>query len=287
MAIEAATDEQIKEALEKLVADGISAGAFVVLDADQSRNYYIQFAFQDGRLYCEAVSNQYLEPGDQLNDGQLAALENLGWREPEHEAQNWFRVFRPDSPTDFAEIVQLVHRVFHEIYGIAVGAAITLTRSWEDQQLAPATSVSFASENHRESYDQVVSHTLALFGDEGVKLDPRRPLIFVQQGSAITTVAINPVGDWSSIVDIYSVIVRGAEPTAELMRWLLERNSRMRMGGFCLAGDDEIILKHSLIGDELTGEELVLKTIVESADELDGQITDQFGGSTARDTTHR
>ena len=89
MPVEDATDAEIIEALEKLARDAIDAGTFVILEADTARNYYVQFAVQDGGMYCEAVSNQYLAPEHQLDDEQTAALEALGWREGEHEGQNW------------------------------------------------------------------------------------------------------------------------------------------------------------------------------------------------------
>ena len=73
MPVEDATDAEIIEALEKLARDAIDAGTFVILEADTARNYYIQFAVQDGGMYCEAVSNQYLEPEHQLDDEQTLA----------------------------------------------------------------------------------------------------------------------------------------------------------------------------------------------------------------------
>ena len=72
MSVENATDAEIVEALEKLVSDGIDAGTFVILEGDPERNYYIQFALQGDRVFCEAVSNQYLEPRDQLSDDSAA-----------------------------------------------------------------------------------------------------------------------------------------------------------------------------------------------------------------------
>src|SRR5262245_16478005 len=111
-------DDAIAAALSKLVDDGIEAGAFVILEPEASdgSNYYIQFALDSDRLYCEAVSNEYLEPPYTLDDEQMGVLENLGWRPPEHEGQNWFRTFRPSSPEDYDEIVALVHRVWLEVY---------------------------------------------------------------------------------------------------------------------------------------------------------------------------
>jgi hypothetical protein len=61
------------------------------------------------------------------------------------------------------------------------------------------------------------------------------------------------------------------------------------MGALSLDGDGDVVLKHSLLGDTVTREELqiVLATLVELADELDDEITGRFGGYTARDWAYR
>ena len=74
--VDYATDGEIVEALEKLVSDDVTPGTFVILEADPARGHDIQFAIQGDRLFCEAVSNQYLEQQHQLGEDQLRALEN-------------------------------------------------------------------------------------------------------------------------------------------------------------------------------------------------------------------
>jgi hypothetical protein len=105
----------------------------------------------------------------------------------------------------------------------------------------------------------------------------------------VTTVAVNPIVVHSTVLDFHSLVVRDIETTPELMRWLLRRNHRLRMGALSLDRDGDIVLKHSLLGDTLTREELqiVLATLVELADELDDEITSRFGGYTARDWAYR
>ena len=110
MGVDHATDGEIVEALEKLVSDDVTPGTFVILEADPARGYYIQFAIQGDRLFCEAVSNQYLDPPHELDEDQLRTLENLGWRAPENEAQNWVRTFRPVTRADYLEVVALARR---------------------------------------------------------------------------------------------------------------------------------------------------------------------------------
>lgn len=54
-------------------------------------NRYVQFhACPDEGVFCESVSNAYLDPAEKLDDGQLAALLSLGWSAPTRA---------PDSPS--------------------------------------------------------------------------------------------------------------------------------------------------------------------------------------------
>jgi hypothetical protein len=170
MPVEDATDAEIIEALEKLARDAIDAGTFVILEADTARNYYVQFAVQDGGMYCEAVSNQYLAPEHQLDAEQTTALEGLGWREGEYDGQNWVRSFMP-SREAFAETVGLVRQALTEVYGLPEGVPLRMTRSWDGQVLAAESAIEFA---HGYTYSghplacAAALGTLDTYADEGL-----------------------------------------------------------------------------------------------------------------------
>ena len=283
MPVEDATDAEIIEALEKLARDAIDAGTFVILEADTARNYYIQFAVQDGGMYCEAVSNQYLEPEHQLDDEQTLALENLGWREGESEGQNWVRTFTP-GPEALASSVSLARRAFSEVYGLPDDVPLRMTRSWDGQVLAAESAIEFASEGHRTTYERISSYVAEIYPDT-TEFAATEPMLFVQHGSTVVTVAISPVEIHSSVVDLYALLVREPPVTPELMRWMLEANNRYRIGALSLDEDGDIVLKHCLLGDLLAAQELrpVLTSFVTLADELDDEISEAFGGYTARD----
>ncbi len=283
MPVEDATDAEIIEALEKLARDAIDAGTFVILEADTARNYYIQFAVQDGGMYCEAVSNQYLEPEHQLDDEQTIALEHLGWREGESEGQNWVRTFTP-GPEAFANSVSLARRAFSEVYGLPDDVPLRMTRSWDGQVLAAESAIEFASEGHRTTYERISSYVAEIYPDT-TEFAATEPMLFVQQGSTVVTVAISPVEIHSSVVDLYALLIREPPVTPELMRWMLEANNRYRIGALSLDEDGDIVLKHCLLGDLLAAQELrpVLTSFVTLADELDDEISETFGGYTARD----
>ena len=283
MPVEDATDAEIIEALEKLARDAIDAGTFVILEADTARNYYVQFAVQDGGMYCEAVSNQYLAPEHQLDAEQTTALEALGWHEGEYEGQNWVRTFMP-SREAFAEIVGRARQAFTDVYGLPEDVPLRMTRSWDGQVLAAESAIEFASEGHRTTYERISSYVAEIYPDT-TEFAATEPMLFVQHGSTVVTVAISPVEVHSSVVDLYALVVREPPITPELMRWMLEANNRYRIGALSLDEDGDVVLKHCLLGDLLAAQELrpVLTSFVTLADELDDEISETFGGYTARD----
>jgi hypothetical protein len=287
MPVANADDQSIAAALAKLVDDELVAGTFVILEPVGSY-YYIQFAFDGGRLFCEAVSNEYLEEPHTLDDEALRILENLGWRPPEYEGQNWFRTFKPTSPEDYDEVVALAHRAFREVYGVPDDTPIGMKTSWEGQNLPLDSEIRFASEGHRTTYELVARFAGELFGT-AAQADPRRPLIFIQHGSAIVSVAVNPIEIHSSLVECYSWVVTEVPPTDELPAYLLTTNYRLPLGGFALDGDGDVVLKYVLLGDTLSEAEFktALMTVAELADEYDDEIVGRFGGLRASDRPHR
>ena len=274
MPVEDATDAEIIEALEKLARDAIDAGTFVILEADTARNYYVQFAVQDGGMYCEAVSNQYLAPEHQLDDEQTTALEGLGWREGEYEGQNWVRTLHARAGRRSPRRVGLVRQALTEVYGLPEGVPLRMTRSWDGQVLAAESAIEFASEGHRTTYERISSYVAEIYPDT-TEFAATEPMLFVQHGSTVVTVAISPVEVHSSVVDLYALVVREPPITPELMRWMLEANNRYRIGALSLDEDGDVVLKHCLLGDLLAAQELrpVLTSFVTLADELDDEIS--------------
>lgn len=53
---------------------------FAIFVADGARNEYVQVSISDdGRLFGEAVGDEYLKRGATLSEGSLQALRDLGW----------------------------------------------------------------------------------------------------------------------------------------------------------------------------------------------------------------
>ena len=129
-----ANDREIAEALQRLVAYGERrdyCGKFVILDVDEARNYYVQFAVDEGGLFCEVVHNKYLAPEHAFTGDDVAKLLALGFEGPEHDDQNLFRVFRPTSEDDYMAIVTLARTVVTDFFGLPPGSPLQLQTSWE------------------------------------------------------------------------------------------------------------------------------------------------------------
>lgn len=128
-----AGDEEIIEALRTLVGYGERedyVAKSVILRADDARNYYVQFAVDEGGLFCEVVHNKYLAQEHAFTGDDIAKLLALGFDAPDHEDQNLFRVFHPETSDDYAAIVALVRSVVTEFFGLPPGHPLQIGTSW-------------------------------------------------------------------------------------------------------------------------------------------------------------
>ncbi len=128
-----ADDRAIVGALQQLVAYGERGDYFakcMILRADEPRNYYVQFAVDEGGLFCEVVHNKYLAQEHSFTGDDIAKLLLLGFEAPEYEDQNLFRVFHPASEDDYAAIASLVRTVVADFFGLPRGHPLQLGTSW-------------------------------------------------------------------------------------------------------------------------------------------------------------
>jgi hypothetical protein len=70
-------------------------GKALVLTYDEARNYYLQFAVDEGGLFCEVVHNKYLEPAYQFSGDDIAKLLELGSSRPRTMSRTCSRRSRP------------------------------------------------------------------------------------------------------------------------------------------------------------------------------------------------
>jgi hypothetical protein len=107
---------------------------------------------------------------------------------------------------------------------------------------------------------------------------------YVKFGTTVVEISIDPFDDDNAVVEVLAFCAQGVEPTAELMRELLELNAGISLGAFSLVGND-VYFSHTFIGRGLSAEELIasLTSVAAISDEYDEQIVAKYGGETALD----
>ena len=85
---------------------------FLIIEPRDSP-YYVQFIpSEQGELYCEAVSNEYLDDEDRLAGDAELELIGLGWSSAEPNfKQLW------DEPIPFNEVAERMARTLIEVFG--------------------------------------------------------------------------------------------------------------------------------------------------------------------------
>lgn len=142
----------------------------------------------------------------------------------------------------------------------------------------------FLTEAQEQCYNQIREMLESLFGDDVV---PREdvPVFGLHMGSALAEAVVYPWAEDDAVVTTRAYVVRGAEVTADLMRFLLQENDKLRFGGFGIDEDGDIFFQHAIVGSTADPEELraSLLAVVITADEYDDKIIEKYGGQSALD----
>jgi T3SS (YopN, CesT) and YbjN peptide-binding chaperone 3/TIR domain len=107
----AALRAALSSALDKLVSEG--QGHFLIAAIGP---YFAQFLFEDRGMWCETVSNTFLDEQTLLDDSQEATLRELGWNPPDETLTNWWWAAPGELSSD--EIATLVVRTLLDAYRI-------------------------------------------------------------------------------------------------------------------------------------------------------------------------
>ena len=89
------------------------------------------------------------------------------------------------------------------------------------------------------------------------------------------------VEDDRTVVRVFAITNLDVPVSAELTKYLLEKNMEFVFGGFALDADNGAVwFNHNLLGDFMTPEELetTLAAVAETADRFDDEIKGSFGG---------
>lgn len=127
--------------------------------------------------------------------------------------------------------------------GLRPSAALLEWVAGSSKQFTHTTRALQRSSQHsgHSTYDQVAAYALCTFRDS-VWLDPRKPVIFIQHGSAMVGLYLKPIGNHSSVVEFYALLVREPRAQNDLSRSLLQQNYRLQFRALSVDGDGDIAL---------------------------------------------
>lgn len=143
--------------------------------------------------------------------------------------------------------------------------------------------IEFESQSQEACYQRVARFLRDSFGDQ-TWASPQQPYFVLRQGSAVATIDVQSWNE-GSVVKTWSLVVTDIQPTPELYEYLLRLNADQQFGAFALDADNDIVLRHTIIGDTLDPEELrsSVEAIARTADRYDDEIVEKFGGLRAKD----
>jgi hypothetical protein len=102
----------------------------------------------------------------------------------------------------------------------------------------------------------------------------------LQEGSATVSITVRPWHEGDSAVEFTSQLVSGANISADVMKWLLQKNVELHFGALGLLFDDTIVYSQTLPGCDLSRKEFgaTTRTVAMIADHYDDELVTMAGG---------
>ena len=109
----------------------------------------------------------------------------------------------------------------------------------------------------------------------------------ISRGSTQVMVVVRPFTETETCIECMAQVVSGARIDAELMKFLLRKNSELHFGAFGLLFDDTITFTHSITGTNVDENELVttINAVAIIADHYDNEIVAMAGGRCCGEVT--
>lgn len=97
----------VQSIIEQILYEG-GTDNFVIFGLGS--DYYVQLTASKGayEIYCEAISNNYLEAELMLTQEQKNYLHHLSWNPPKGSDENYYLKHKVDSELDRAELAALI-----------------------------------------------------------------------------------------------------------------------------------------------------------------------------------
>jgi hypothetical protein len=281
----------------------LPAGAQLDLTLDPTASgtgdasYSVTISVADGgRLVARAVGNAALPEDFRMNRAAIADMVALGWSPPgvEPDSGNQFGLSATDPGTEPAtQLARVLTRTMRDIYGaphpaflvyLAYGSddqTLTLPPLGTARALAAASEPAAAPDATRHGGDALrdqvrtviaaMQHTtpdqLMADADGDIGIRAGTAMVFVK------------VRDDPPLVDVFSPVLTGIEPTEQLYGRLSELTNRMPVGRLYCA-NHTVWASVPVFGRNFQPSHLVLavQVMIGLADELDDRLHGEFGG---------
>ena len=119
-----------------------------ILEPGESDRYLQMLVYEDGSIFAEAVSNNFLEGPDRLSAEEETELSAIGWNEPHLPSRpNWWSVQATIYP-DTSRLAGLVLGTLESVYGLC-SADLVIGKLFDSSRRGdtPASSMSYPSAN--------------------------------------------------------------------------------------------------------------------------------------------
>ncbi|MBM4043520.1 MAG: YbjN domain-containing protein [Planctomycetes bacterium] len=141
----------------------------------------------------------------------------------------------------------------------------------------------FATEAQKACYERIASWMKEGF-TEFVMFDRNQPAWGISIGEGILgEIIVAPWGDDEAIVRIRAHVVVGARLSPDLMRYLLTKNHKLRLGAFTIDDDGDILIERTVLGPACSKRDfgLSVASVIQAALEYHGEIIRRWGGQIA------
>jgi hypothetical protein len=133
--------------------------------------------------------------------------------------------------------------------------------------------VEFETAAQDRVYRKVKCHLEALLGD---RLDAlaEAPQFLLESQWIRTHVVVLPWGEDDAVITVRAYLAYGLERPPKLLKFLLEQNDKLRLGGLGIDSDGDIYFEHTIVGSTCNEEKLrssalaVISAARETRDEI-------------------
>lgn len=135
--------------------------------------------------------------------------------------------------------------------------------------------------NTLEIKDKVQRYLADIIGNVGIDRDGN---YHFQHGSCHVFVGVQDYGEENTVVNVYSPTNLQVPPSPELYKYIAIRAGKFVFGSLSIQEQDDglmVLFGHRLLGEFLDPDELkvAVSAVASTADEIDNQIQEQFGGT--------